>query len=78
MRIVTRPDFDGIVCAVLLTEALAIQQPVKWIEPSALQRGLVEIREGDILANLPYNDKCTLWFDHHYTNRIRPFLQAGI
>jgi len=70
MRIVTRPDFDGIVCAVLLREALHITQPVKWVEPSDVQRGLAEIRKGDILANLPYDDNCTLWFDHHYTNRI--------
>ena len=70
MRIVTRPDFDGIVCAVLLREALNIREPVKWVEPNTLQRGLVEIRKGDIIANLPYRDNCTLWFDHHYTNRI--------
>jgi oligoribonuclease NrnB/cAMP/cGMP phosphodiesterase (DHH superfamily) len=70
MRIVTRPDFDGIVCAVLLREALHISQPVKWVEPSDVQRGLAEIRKGDILANLPYDEKCTLWFDHHYTNRV--------
>jgi hypothetical protein len=30
----------------------------------------VEIRKGDTIANLPYDDRCTLWFDHHYTNRI--------
>ncbi|MBW2427763.1 MAG: exopolyphosphatase [Deltaproteobacteria bacterium] len=70
MRIVTRPDFDGIVCAVLLSDVLNIQEPVKWVEPNVLQRGLVEIRKGDIIANLPYDDRCTLWFDHHYTNRI--------
>jgi len=70
MRIVTRPDFDGIVCAVLLNEALNIREPVKWVEPNELQRGLVNIRKGDIIANLPYRDNCTLWFDHHYTNRI--------
>ena len=70
MRIVTRPDFDGIVCAVLLSEALNIREPVKWVEPNELQRGLVNIRKGDIIANLPYRDNCTLWFDHHYTNRI--------
>jgi len=70
MRIVTRPDFDGVVCAVLLYEALDIKEPVKWVEPSILQRGLVEVRKGDIIANLPYDDKCSLWFDHHYTNRI--------
>ncbi len=74
MRIVTRPDFDGVVCAVLLSDALKIKKPVKWVEPNPLQRGLVEIRKGDIIANLPYHDRCTLWFDHHYTNRIyRPF-----
>ena len=74
MRIVTRPDFDGIVCAVLLIDALGIKEPVKWVEPNVLQRGRVEIRKGDIIANLPYADNCTLWFDHHETNRIdRPF-----
>ena len=70
MRIVTRPDFDGIVCAVLLIDALGIREPVIWVQPSALQRGQVEIRKGDILANLPYDDRCTLWFDHHYTNQV--------
>ena len=74
MRIVTRPDFDGIVCAVLLYEAMDIMGPVKWVEPNAVQSGKVDIRKGDIIANLPYDDRCTLWFDHHYTNRIyRPF-----
>lgn len=74
MRIVTRPDFDGIVCAVLLYEAMDIKEPVKWVEPNALQRGMVDIRKGDIIANLPYDDRCSFWFDHHYTNRIyRPF-----
>ena len=70
MRIVTRPDFDGVVCAVLLKEALDIREPVKWVEPSALQRGQVDIRPGDIIANLPYHPAGSLWFDHHYTNRI--------
>ncbi|MGD9136956.1 MAG: exopolyphosphatase [Desulfobacterales bacterium] len=70
MRIVTRPDFDGVICAVLLIDALEISEPVRWVEPSALQRGQVEILQGDIIANLPYNEKCTLWFDHHYTNQV--------
>ena len=70
MRIVTRPDFDGIVCSVLLRDIFDIEQPIKWVEPSELQRGLVDVRQGDILANLPYRENCTLWFDHHYTNKI--------
>ena len=70
MRIVTRPDFDGIVCAVLLFEALDIKEPVVWVEPNQVQKGMVDIQDGDIIANLPYNDKCALWFDHHFTNQI--------
>ncbi len=70
MRIVTRPDFDGIVCAVLLTDALECETPIKWAEPNAVQNGLIEINKGDIIANLAYNPNCTLWFDHHISNRI--------
>jgi oligoribonuclease NrnB/cAMP/cGMP phosphodiesterase (DHH superfamily) len=71
MRIITRPDFDGIVCAALLCDALEINYPVKWVEPHTLQKGRVEIRKGDIIANLPYDPRCALWFDHHYTNRVQ-------
>ncbi|MFZ5569591.1 MAG: exopolyphosphatase [Thermodesulfobacteriota bacterium] len=70
MRIVTRPDFDGIACAVLLHEALAIQEPVTWVEPNDMQKGRVVIQPGDVIANLPYHPACSLWFDHHFSNRI--------
>jgi hypothetical protein len=77
MRIVTRPDFDGVVCAVLLQAAEPIDAPTCWIEPSAIQQGTVPIRSGDILANLPYDPRCSLWFDHHISNRIQtPFKGA--
>lgn len=72
MRIVTRSDFDSVVCAVLLYEALDIQAPVKWAEPSEIQKGLVDIQEGDIVANLPYAPNCSLWFDHHFSNQGEP------
>jgi hypothetical protein len=39
-----------------------------------MQKARIEIRQGDIIANLPYNENCSLWFDHHYTNTIsKPF-----
>ena len=77
MRIVTRSDFDSVVCAVLLYEALDIQEPVKWAEPSEIQKGLVNIHEGDIVANLPYAPNCSLWFDHHFSNQgEQPFTGA--
>lgn len=71
MRVVTRPDFDGVVCAVLLLDALGIEQPVTWAQPSDMQHGRVDIQKGDIIANLPYHEKCSLWYDHHYSNQPR-------
>jgi hypothetical protein len=68
MRVVTRPDFDGVVCAALLMDALHIEPPVLWVQPSDMQLGRVDVRAGDVVANLPYHDRCHLWFDHHYSN----------
>src|SRR3972149_799055 len=38
-----------------------------------MQDGMVDIRQGDIIANLPYHPNCSLWFDHHVTNKDWPF-----
>jgi hypothetical protein len=40
-----------------------------------MQDGLVDIRQGDIITNLPYHPNCTLWFDHHITNTTPNFPQ---
>lgn len=69
MRVVTRPDFDGVICAVLLMDALHIDPPVLWVQPSDMQHGRVDIQTGDVIANLPYHEKCSLWFDHHDSNQ---------
>jgi len=69
MRIVTRPDFDGIVCAVLLYEAENIDAGIYWVEPSEIQSGVIAVQQGDIIANLPFDPHCSLWFDHHVSNK---------
>ena len=69
MRVVTRPDFDGVVCAVLLMDALKIGPPVRWVQPSDMQHRRVDIQTGDVIANLPFHEGCSLWFDHHYSNQ---------
>jgi oligoribonuclease NrnB/cAMP/cGMP phosphodiesterase (DHH superfamily) len=74
MRIVTRPDIEGVVCAALLSIVEQITAPIEWVAPSDMQEGVVVIRDGDIIANLPNDPNCSLWFDHHISNRInRPF-----
>jgi oligoribonuclease NrnB/cAMP/cGMP phosphodiesterase (DHH superfamily) len=69
-QIITRPDFDGVVCAVLLKEALGTDLPVKWAQPNQIQDGTVITDQNDVVANLPMNRKCGLWFDHHVSNEI--------
>lgn len=70
MRLVTRSDFDGLVCGALLKEAGIIDH-WKFAHPKDLQDGLVEVTEDDCLANVPYVEGCGLWFDHHSSEMER-------
>jgi len=72
MRLVTRADFDGIVCGSLITLMEEIDSYL-FVEPKFMQDGMVDIRQGDIIANLPYHSDCSLWFDHHVTNKDWPY-----
>jgi len=64
MRLVTRSDFDGIVCAMLFKKLNMVDE-MKFVHPKDMQDGLIDISENDIIANLPYVQGCGLWFDHH-------------
>lgn len=70
MRIITRADFDSVVCAVLLYDVLDITNGIKWVEPNEMQKRTVTINHDDIIANLPFHENCLMWFDHHYSNRV--------
>ena len=69
-RLVTRSDFDGLVCAVLLKEQDLIDD-IKFVHPKDMQDGRVKITDRDITANLPYVPGCHLAFDHHSSEIIR-------
>ncbi len=69
-RLVTRSDFDGLVCAVLLRHRELIDD-IKFVHPKDMQDGLIEITERDITTNLPYVDGVHLAFDHHLSETIR-------
>lgn len=77
MRIVTRPDFDGIVCAVIILESLEQELPIIWVEPGQIQNGSAEIKSGDIMANLPFDQRCSVWFDHHVSNSLERQIEGS-
>ncbi len=69
-RLITRSDFDGLVCGMLLTELELIDE-IRFVHPKDMQDGLIEVNERDITTNLPYVKTCALAFDHHESELIR-------
>lgn len=71
-RVTTRADWDGLVCAALLSVVEDVDR-YRFIEPGPFQDGYGEVTPDDIIANLPYRKGGALWFDHHISNR-----QSGV
>ncbi|NQW00523.1 MAG: exopolyphosphatase [Rhodospirillales bacterium] len=63
-RLVTRSDFDGLVCAVLFKQMNMIDD-IKFVHPKDMQDGTILISDKDITTNLPYVPGVHLAFDHH-------------
>lgn len=69
-RLVTRSDFDGLVCAVLLKD-LDLIDDILFVHPKDMQDGKITINENDITTNLPYVAGCHMAFDHHLSETVR-------
>ena len=73
-RLVTRSDFDGLVCAMILKE-LDLIDDIKFVHPKDVQDGKVDITPNDITTNLPFDPRVGLAFDHHESELTR---NAGV
>ncbi len=69
-RLVTRSDFDGLVCAVMLKHLNMIDD-ILFVHPKDMQDGKIDISDRDITTNLPYVNGVHLAFDHHLSETIR-------
>jgi len=69
-RLVTRSDFDGLVCAVLLKH-LDLIDDILFVHPKDMQDGKIAITDRDITTNLPYVASAHLAFDHHSSETLR-------
>jgi nanoRNase/pAp phosphatase (c-di-AMP/oligoRNAs hydrolase) len=74
-RLITRSDFDGLVCAVLFKEMDMIDE-IKFVHPKDMQDGTILVSENDITTNLPYVKGVHLSFDHHHSETVRMDGQA--
>lgn len=71
MRLITRTDLDGVVCAVLITQMEDVEQVV-YAQPQDIEDGTVTVRPGDAIANLSYHPNAGLWFSHHDVAEYAP------
>ena len=70
MRLLTRSDYDGLICAVLLKE-LGVYDEIQFVHPKDIQDGIVNVTDNDVLVNIPFVKGCGLWFDHHTSEAER-------
>jgi len=75
VRLFTRADFDGLVCAAILEE-LNIVDEITYIHPQDLQNNKIRVTGNDIIANAPFVEGCGLWFDHHCSEHERLQLEG--
>jgi nanoRNase/pAp phosphatase (c-di-AMP/oligoRNAs hydrolase) len=75
-RLITRSDFDGLVCAVLLKH-LDLIDDIVFVHPKDMQDGKVEVTDRDITTNLPYVAGAKMVFDHHESETLRNAVRAN-
>ncbi len=75
-RLVTRSDFDGLVCAVLLKK-IDMVGDILFVHPKDVQDGRVELTKNDITTNLPYSPYVHMCFDHHLSETMRATGQSA-
>lgn len=70
MRLITRADWDGLVCAVLLS-TIEHLEVIQFTDPAEIQAGTAVIPPNSIIANLPFHPHAAMWFDHHISEEAR-------
>lgn len=63
-RIVAHTDFDGLIAAFFLREMFGIEEVV-FTEPWLIQKREFDVLPGDVIVDLPYDERCAFWLDHH-------------
>jgi len=71
MRLITRLDLDGVVCAAMISTVERITQ-ADFANPKDIEERMVDIDVGDAVAHLPLHPDARLWFHHHGAEGIHP------
>jgi hypothetical protein len=70
MRLYVHTDLDGVMCAVLISCVEEVDE-VRFVDPGTVQAGKIPFSKSDIIADLPFDRHCGMWFDHHESSKPR-------
>ena len=68
MRLWVHTDLDGVFCAVLISEIEEVDE-IRFVDPGTVQAGKIFFNKYDIIADLPFDRRCGMWFDHHESSK---------
>lgn len=77
MRLITRLDFDGVVCTAMIRKMETIHE-VAFANPKEVEERMIDIDFGDAIAHLPFHPDAKLWFHNHDISNINPVLLQGV
>lgn len=69
-RLLTRSNFDGLVCAVIM-QHMDLVQEIEFVHPKDMQDGKIPVSGRDVTTNLPYVPGVYMAFDHHASEVTR-------
>lgn len=68
MDLLTHTDLDGVASAYFIKKHNNIEN-IYFAQPNQINEGTVKMPEEFILTDLPYHEKCSMWFDHHASSK---------
>lgn len=77
MDVVTHTDLDGLASAYFIKKHVKINE-VYFAQPNQINQGTIKIPEKFILADLPYHEKCSMWFDHHASSKTNKKFEGSL
>ncbi|HIH18698.1 TPA: hypothetical protein HA225_01850 [Candidatus Micrarchaeota archaeon] len=74
MILYTHTDLDGVFSAALISIVEQVDE-FRFVDPGTVQSGRIPFTKNDIIADLPFDRRCGMWFDHHESSRPREGLK---
>ena len=77
MQLITRMDFDGLMCTAMITRMETIHE-INFSNPADVDNRMIDIDFGDALVHLPFHPDAGMWFFNHEPRNVTESQLKGI